>query len=348
MQKNTIRQILLLCLRGPAGEGYTDVAMTVNTAYDILSLPHNATARDLVLAYRRLVKRYHPDYNADRQEWSTEKMTSVNVAYETVRAVLSSREEAASEGRRRADTEPGTTFEEREAAHRSHFSRPRGTPGARTTGGQTPGSSGNATRESARSYTTGPRSPRAGAPAVSPQFNRLFNKPWQFVIDGLYVYYQYGLENVHMRREGVHRFRYRQAVKSVKDGIAGLDPLDEDTVTDADAARLAAARGFSRAFLQNMLIEKYYIPSRAGTELKAYNHYNSGSRHLDQAIKRRFCHELRLPHDPRVGSGTLHVVQHELITVIAKYTDSTWVPESMIKMHLLDRFNAVVETRLSA
>jgi septum formation topological specificity factor MinE len=44
----------------------------------------------------------------------------------------------------------------------------------------------------------------------------------------------------------------------------------------------------------------------------------------------------------------LEVVQHELITVIAKYTDSTWVPESMIKMHLLDRFNAVVGAELSA
>lgn len=294
--------------------------MTVKTAYDILSLPHNASARDLVLAYRRLVKRYHPDYNVDRPAWSTEKMTSINLAYETVRAVLSSPEEATRVGKRSVDSEPGTTFEQRDAA-RAHATRPR---------------------------TTGAATTRPGTPAVSPQFNRLFDKPWQFVVDGLYVYYQYGLENVHMRRDGVHRFRYRQAVKSVKDGIAGLDPLDEDTVTAADAARLAAARGFSRAFLQNMLIEKYYIPSRAGTELKAYNHYNAGSRHLDQAIKRRFCQELRLPQDPPVGSGMLRVVQHELITVIAKYTDSTWVPESMIKMHLLDRFNAVVEAELSA
>ncbi|MFO7780155.1 MAG: DnaJ domain-containing protein [Spirochaetia bacterium] len=326
--------------------------MTVHTAYDILSLPHNATARDLVLAYRRLVKRYHPDYNVDRQAWSTEKMTNINLAYETVRAVLSSPVAEARAGRRSADNEPGTTFEEREAARRSHFSRRADSPGAQTPDGS-PGSppygAGESTaHRSARSRTARPYVPRPGAPTISPQFSRIFDKPWQFVVDGLYVYYQYGLENVHMRREGVHRFRYRQAVKSVKDGIAGLDPLDEDTVTAADAQRLAAARGFSRAFLQNMLIEKYYIPSRAGPELKAYNHYNNGSRHLDQAIKRRFCHELRLPHEPPVGSGMLQVVQHELITVIAKYTDSTWVPESMIKMHLLDRFNAVVEARLSA
>ena len=310
------------CDTPPTG-GILNPAMTVHAAYDILSLPHNATARDLVLAYRRLVKRYHPDYNVDRQAWSTEKMTSINLAYETVRAVLSSPETEARAGRRSADHEPGTTFEEREAAHRSHFSRQGGSPGTRTPRPDT-----------ARPDTSRPDAPRAGAPTVSPQFSHIFDKPWQFVVDGLYVYYQYGLENVHMRREGVHRFRYRQAVKSVKDGIAGLDPLDEDTVTAGDAERLAAARGFSRAFLQNMLIEKYYIPSRAGPELKAYNHYNAGSRHLDQAIKLRFCRELRLPHEPPVGSGMLHVVQHELITVIAKYTDSTWVPESMIKMHV--------------
>mgnify|MGYP006446243257 CR=1 FL=1 len=121
-----------------------------------------------------------------------------------------------------------------------------------------------------------------------------------------------------------------------------------DTVTEADTTRLTAARGFSKAFLQNMLIEKYYIPSRVGTELKAYNHYNRGSTQLDRAIKHRFCHELRAPHELPTGTGTLQVVQHELITVLARYTDSTWVPESMIKMHLLDRFHAVVEAELSA
>lgn len=300
--------------------------MTVNRAYDILGLQHNATTRDLVLAYRRLVKRYHPDYNADHEAWSTERMTNLNIAYETVRAVMATRSDpgAASARARRADAYPGTTFAEREA---------------RRTGADPAG----ADPAGARAYAE-----RPVGPTLSPQFSRLFDKPWQFVVDGVYVFYQYGLENVHLRHQGVHRFRYRQAVKSIKDGIAGLEPLHEDTVTEADTTRLTAARGFSKAFLQNMLIEKYYIPSRAGTELKAYNHYSNGSRHLDTAIKRRFCRELREPYELPAGSGMLEVVQHELITVIAKYTDSTWVPESMIKMHLLDRFNAVVEAELSA
>jgi curved DNA-binding protein CbpA len=317
--------------------------MTVNRAYDILGLQHNATTRDLVLAYRRLVKRYHPDYNADHEAWSTERMTDLNIAYETVRAVMATRSDpgAASARARRAAAHPGTTFAEREARRAAFYRR---------SGGPTYETESAAADPAAADPAAGARAyaGRPFGPTLSPQFSRLFDKPWQFVVDGVYVFYQYGLENVHLRQQGVHRFRYRQAVKSIKDGIAGLEPLHEDTVTEADTTRLAAARGFSKAFLQNMLIEKYYIPSRAGSELKAYNHYSNGSRHLDTAIKRRFCRELHEPSDLPAGSGMLEVVQHELITVIAKYTDSTWVPESMIKMHLLDRFNAVVEAELSA
>jgi hypothetical protein len=303
--------------------------MTVNAAYDILGLSHNASARDLVLAYRTLVKRFHPDYNADKEAWSTEKMTDLNIAYETARAFI------ASQGEPRGAGGPGRD-------QRSDG----GAAAGRDPGGQRAGTRRAAAADpaaGARAYTE-----RPFGPALSPQFSRLFDKPWQFVVDGVYVFYQYGLENVHLRQQGVHRFRYRQAVKNIKDGIAGLEPLDEDVVTATDTKRLSAARGFSKAFLQNMLIEKYYIPSRAGIELKAYNHYKTGARHLDRAIKRRFCRELEEPYDPPAGAGTLEVVQHELITVIAKYTDSTWVPESMIKMHLLDRFNAVVEAELSA
>lgn len=339
------------------GALYCSPNMTVNAAYNILNLAHNATARDLVLAYRRLVKRYHPDYNSDNEVWSTEKMTNLNIAYETVRDYMATRAEPGAggprstheaprdghrTGRRHArpnDEGPGTTFEERAARQRAEFRRRERSATGRHGGPRNAGRDTDA---------AGARPGRAGAAEVSPQFVRLFDKPWQFVVDGVYVYYQYGLENVHLRHQGIHRFRYRQALRSIKDGIAGLEPLDEDTVTPADATRLEAARGFSRAFLQNMLIEKYYIPSRAGTELKAYNHYNRGSTQLDRAIKHRFCHELRAPHELPTGTGTLQVVQHELITVLARYTDSTWVPESMIKMHLLDRFTAVLEAELSA
>jgi curved DNA-binding protein CbpA len=320
--------------------------MTVNTAYKILRLAHNAGPRDLVLAYRSLVKRYHPDYNANREAWSNEKMTQLNLAYETVRGFMAARSEAKAEERGAQTGSAGA------GASGGTSERGRAEPSA----GRGPGPRGWETgatfedREAGRDAAFGARtySDRARARQLSPQFARLFDKPWQLVVDGVYVYYQYGLENVHMRSQGVHRFRYRQALKNLKDGIAALEPLEEDTVTEVDATRLSAAWGFSRAFLQNMLIEKYYIPTRVRSEKKAYDHYRNGSRHLDHAIKRRFCRELSEPRDFNAAVGTFEVIQYEFISVIAEHTESTWVPESMIKMHLLDRFNAVVKAELSA
>ncbi|MFP4612241.1 MAG: J domain-containing protein [Spirochaetaceae bacterium] len=296
--------------------------MTVQAAYRILALSPDATTQDLVRAYRRLVKRYHPDYNAERQAWSTDRMTEVNLAYETVRSYFRAQSDRAAASHEAAPPSSGAGRHARE----TRSSAFRVDPSA-------------GTAETAR--------PRPTDPDVSPQFTRLFCKPWQFVLDGVYLFYLYGLENVHLRHQGVHRFRYRQATKCLKDGIAGLDPLAEDTVTSADETRLTTAQGFSKAFLQNMLLEKYYIPTRVPTELKAYNHYHEGSRRLDDAIRRRFCRDVVERH--RLSSdrpGNLEVVQHELMTVIAKYTESSWVTESLIKMHLLDRFNAAVKAKL--
>ncbi|MFO8065172.1 MAG: J domain-containing protein [Spirochaetota bacterium] len=311
--------------------------MTVNEAYDILNLRHNATSEELVVAYRRLVKVFHPDYNSAREAWSTEKMTRLNIAYETARAFIESegpsrRGEARSAARASAQR-AGQRAAAQQAPHHSRYSdssepkhAPRSTPHA-----EAPARAG-----------------RNVEPTMSPHFARQFEAPWQMVVDGLYVFYQYGLENVHLRREGVRRFRYRQAVRGLKDGLSRLEPLSGETVTDLDAMRLKVAQDFSRAFLQNMLIEKYYIPTHHRHEVKAYNHYNTGSAYLDIAIKTRFCGDLTESREKRAAAGTLGLVQHELLTVIAKYTESTWVPESMIKMHLLDRFNAVVKAELSA
>jgi hypothetical protein len=249
-------------------------------------------------------------------------MTRLNLAYETARGYISAQDGAP------ADT-----------ATTSSYTRSRAT-GATPARGEAPGD------DAERRWAARPGRPFESE--ASPSFVRELAVPWQRVVDGVYVYYQYGLENVHLRREGVRRFRYRQALKSIKDGIAALDPLTARAAPDVESRRLEAARGFSKAFLQNMLIEKYYIPTRLSTERKAYGHYDTGSRYLDQAIKYRFCREFMRPGDLPASSGTLQVVQHELMTVIAKYTESTWVPESMIKMHLLDRFTAAVEASLSA
>lgn len=48
--------------------------------YDILDLPKNATGQDIKIAYRRLVKQFHPD--SQTPQASHEKIILINAAYE--------------------------------------------------------------------------------------------------------------------------------------------------------------------------------------------------------------------------------------------------------------------------
>lgn len=50
--------------------------------YDVLRLPRNASEQDIKKAYRRLVKKYHPD--SQTQEASHEQIILVNAAYEVL------------------------------------------------------------------------------------------------------------------------------------------------------------------------------------------------------------------------------------------------------------------------
>lgn len=52
--------------------------------YDTLSVPRNASKREIQTSFRRLVKIYHPDKNPDRTEWAETRMRELLQAYETV------------------------------------------------------------------------------------------------------------------------------------------------------------------------------------------------------------------------------------------------------------------------
>ncbi len=107
---------------------------------------------------------------------------------------------------------------------------------------------------------------------------------------------------------------------------------------------LKALHSFARSFLQNMLIEKYYIPSPDSFEHKAYRHYQSGSEHLDRAIQHTlFGEQLQAP--GRAHEGSLYVSHQEFLYLLVNYTNSTWVPEATIKLHLLDTLSSSTQAR---
>ena len=155
------------------------------------------------------------------------------------------------------------------------------------------------------------------------------------IVNALYAYYQYGLENVHLRREGFKRMRFRSSQRRLTDGIARLTARIEMERVDDEAARIFLE--FARAFSDNMAIDSYYIPTKDVAETKAYQLYRDASSKLDTAIKRQFCAELIGIHD-RMWNGGMEIIYYELMLVLTKYHTTKWVNETLIKMNLLEHF----------
>jgi hypothetical protein len=161
------------------------------------------------------------------------------------------------------------------------------------------------------------------------EFNRAMNQ----VLDGVYMFYQYGLENVHMRKEGVRRQRYRDSVRVIQKGIERLDGLNE---AGHSQSRLMVFRDFSKAFLKNIGIDRFYIPSSNPAESGAYRHYREGSILLDNAIKLVFFGDLLLRPIREPVSTLLKKSNEEFMSVLARYYMSSWITETVMKVYLLD------------
>jgi hypothetical protein len=173
------------------------------------------------------------------------------------------------------------------------------------------------------------------------RFTEGLNTILEVVLDGVYIYYQYGLENIHRRKEGIWRLRYRGALRRVETALEHLNRLQPPSEPDADT--LAACVGFTSAFHQNMRISKLHIPGAPRTDTEAYRHYRNGSEHLDLVIKRTlFPAELTTPAS-RSAPHAARVSHDEFMNVLIHHRAGQWVAEAAIKLYLLEALGVMVQ-----
>jgi curved DNA-binding protein CbpA len=185
--------------------------------------------------------------------------------------------------------------------------------------------------------------PPSSKERVRTQYQILFSRSIRRILDGIYTYYQYGLENVRLRYEGVRKFRFRDSVRDMQDGIDSLENLQKLPKSDSATGRLQLFTDFSKAFLQNMLIDNYTAPLGQPVEQIAYRHFRNGSSHLDYAIKDAFFGDELVP--VRSGSYTqkMKLCRHELMVVVSRYYNSGCVSEALLKIYLLEVLSKVVQ-----
>jgi hypothetical protein len=192
-------------------------------AFELLEIDSRSTVADLNTSYRRLAKKYHPDFNQGKESWAHTKMTELNLAYE---------------------------------AALEHYSSP----------------------------AAGERAGRK-ARSVREAYRVKFKEAIDRVLKALYSYYQYGFENVYQRGEGAKKFRFRECVNGLKKGVDLLEALGLETRLPDERKNLRIFTDFAKAFLQNVLMDRFYTPSSDSVEANAYRHFRDGSESLDYAIK---------------------------------------------------------------
>ena len=271
--------------------------MTLREAFRVFGLAEDATIRDLNRAFRVLVKKYHPDVNRERLDWAHRAMTLVNVAYTTCRESL---DRPASNQKPRAKGPPHDGRGRNGTSTTAH--------GTAAASAPEPGSSGAEESARMRAHTA----------------RRLRDE----LLDLVYLYYQYGLENVHLRYEGVRRYRYRSVRRRLHNlRTTLLGHRDQTTNTIAE---------FAAAFDKHTSIETFGMPSDPPPDRVAYRYLLEGTRSLDILIKRGFFEEFR--RDKRIPPmpNSAELAAQNFLTVLTKYRGSRWTTEATVRLRLLD------------
>jgi hypothetical protein len=136
-------------------------------------------------------------------------------------------------------------------------------------------------------YATPENIYRTEIPPLSAKMEKSFYPGFNYFLDGLGIYYQYGLDNPAYRAEGVRRFRYREAFRNVEKGRDELELLSREY---EHPVIIAAAR-FARLTLAEIDLGEPVFPDRM-TYRQFDDKLRSARRSFDDAVKEILFPEL--------------------------------------------------------
>lgn len=255
--------------------------MKLEESFKILGIDENASIEELNITFRKLAKKYHPDFNHDREEWANKKMTQINLAYEVALNYF---------------TSPSRKSASKDFKDRIWI------------------------------------------------FNKYFNRAKNYILQGMLIYYQYGLENPHLRNEGVRRIRFNDSIRYVEKGIKSLKDIYSTITDEAQKESCKILLEFSTAFFRNMNSSTYFRPSGNAYEDEAYWHFHNGIVLLDEAIKEIFFGDLII-NIPNRGNyiSKLSRSYEEFVLVVSEYPKSSWVVDTILQIYLVELLTKLIK-----
>ncbi|MFP4508650.1 MAG: J domain-containing protein [Spirochaetaceae bacterium] len=164
------------------------------------------------------------------------------------------------------------------------------------------------------------------------------------LLDGVYRYYQYGLENTHLRTQGSFRTHYRKALRTVEQAVSSL----EERITRArgrnDIRRAVTVLEFAGCFLECMQLDRHFAPNANARHVRAYRKYRNAAELLDAYIRSTLFPELNSSTRPALVGGP-GLCEQDLLYVVCHHADSGWTDYAVLKLRLLEVFQAYVIAR---
>ena len=182
---------------------------------------------------------------------------------------------------------------------------------------------------------------------IRPDVYSAIRQAFDLTLSGIFEFYQYGLENIHIRAAGSPRVHYVAAVRKTRNGTARLASIVRSSITTYERSSVAPLHDFASAFCSSMRISHTASPNASAYDTKAYRHYRTGTEYLDHAIQSFLFPETMNPKKKHSMPECLAVSNYEFLTVITAFPDSAWITESVIKSHLLECFVRLTSTPIA-
>jgi hypothetical protein len=161
------------------------------------------------------------------------------------------------------------------------------------------------------------------------------------LLDQIYVYYNHGMDNIYLRQEGTLRYRFRSTIRQTAEVVAALSETREWPGSALQYRQLEAIHDFGAAFYENMLIKPKAHQVYSGPEQKAVRLYRQGADALDTAIRDGLLSPL--PEGGTVSPGGRGTAERSLMLVLTGFPQSSYVPETLIKLYLLRAFSRLCD-----
>ena len=182
---------------------------------------------------------------------------------------------------------------------------------------------------------------RREIPALTARMEKKFYPLFHDFLDGLGIYYQYGLENPANRTEGVRRFRYREAFRAVENSKRTLEKMAESFHHPI----LRAVARYARLAAADIDLGQPYFSEGANTNRRLDDKLRTARRNFDGAVKEILFPELVPIHLKGRAIAGLYACYTTFVLYLTMFDSGERQKAGILQAARYDAFMELVEMR---